>query len=82
MANVTVTGVLHGNTITLDAPVPALDGQRVHVALAPDDRDGVLGAGEQAHLWNEWVQLGSQGPIDDDGEPEFPRSRPASQRLA
>jgi hypothetical protein len=32
MANA-VTGTLHGTTITLDAPVPALDGHRVRVVV-------------------------------------------------
>lgn len=72
MADAAVTGVLHGNTITLDAPVPPLDGRRVRVILAPEDRDVVLGADEQARVWSEWAQRGPQGPIEDDGEPEFP----------
>jgi hypothetical protein len=32
MANPASTGVLHGNTITLDGPVPPLEGQRVRTA--------------------------------------------------
>ncbi|MEO8185698.1 MAG: hypothetical protein ABI895_43390 [Deltaproteobacteria bacterium] len=72
MADAAVTGVLHGNTITLDAPVPRLDGRRVRVILAPEDRDVLLGVDEQARLWTEWVQRGPQGPIEDEGEPEFP----------
>jgi hypothetical protein len=31
------TGTLHGTTITLDAPVPALDGHRVRVVVADDE---------------------------------------------
>jgi len=72
MADAAVTGVLHGNTITLDAPVPPLDGRRVRVILAPEERDIVLAQDEQTRLWSEWVQHGPQGPIEDDGDPEFP----------
>jgi hypothetical protein len=32
------TGSLHGTTITLDAPVPALDGHRVRVVVEDDER--------------------------------------------
>jgi hypothetical protein len=72
MAEATVTGVLHGNTITLDAPVPPLEGQRVRVLIALDDQDLTLVAEEQARLWDEWAQRNPQGPLEDDGEPEFP----------
>ena len=37
MADAALTGVLHGNTITLDSPVPPLDGRRVRVIIAPED---------------------------------------------
>jgi hypothetical protein len=33
-----------------------------------------LGAAEHALAWNTWVTHGPDGPIEDDGEPEFPRS--------
>lgn len=72
MADAAATGVLHGNTITLDAPVPPLDGQRVRVIIVPADEDLELAAAEQARLWDEWVQRGPQGPIEDETEPEFP----------
>jgi hypothetical protein len=72
MANAASTGTLHGNTITLDAPVPPLEGQRVRVLIAPADDDTALGAGEQAKAWAEWVASGVHGPIDDDDEDEFP----------
>jgi hypothetical protein len=72
MAEAALTGVLHGNTITLDAPVPPLEGQRVRVLIALDDQDLTLAAEEQARLWDEWAQSGPQGPLEDDGEPEFP----------
>jgi hypothetical protein len=72
MIDAAATGVLHGNTITLDAPVPPLDGRRVRVIIALEDQDLALTSDEQAHLWDEWVQGGVQGPIVDDVEPEFP----------
>jgi hypothetical protein len=72
MANAASTGVLHGNTITLDAPVPPLEGQRVRVLIALADDDIPLGPEQQAEAWLQWVTGGPQGPIDDDGEPEFP----------
>jgi hypothetical protein len=72
MADAAVTGVLHGKTITLDDPVPPLDGRRVRVFIAPEDREIALAADEQARLWDDWAREGPQGPIEDDGEPEFP----------
>jgi hypothetical protein len=56
------TGVIHGQTITLDAPLPALEGRRVRVAVEPDDapaNDTVT----LAAAWAHWVQGGPQGPI-------------------
>lgn len=49
-----------------------LDGRRVRVILALKDRDVMLESDEQARVWPEWVQGGPQGPIEYDGEPEFP----------
>ncbi len=72
MAYAAATGVLHGNTITLDAPVPPLDGQRVRITIALDDQDLALAVDDQARLWDEWARRGPQGPIEDDEEPEFP----------
>lgn len=72
MADAAVTGLLRGNTITLDAPVPPLDGRRVRVIIAPADEDVQLTAEEQAQWWDEWVKKGPQGPIEDEEEPEFP----------
>ena len=71
-ADAATTGVLHGNTITLDAPVPPLEGQRVKVIIVPFEEDRELSAEAHARAWDEWVQSGPQGPIEDDGEPEFP----------
>ncbi len=71
MADAAATGVLHGNTITLDAPVPPLEGRRVRVIIALEERDAALAPAEQSRLRDEWAQRGQQGPIEDDGEPEF-----------
>jgi hypothetical protein len=72
MANAAFTGVLHGNTITLDAPVPPLEGQRVRVLIASADDDVQLGPEQQAEAWHQWATNGPHGPIEDDGAPEFP----------
>ena len=72
MAEVATTGVLEGNTITLDGPVPPLDGRRVRVVIVADETNVELSADEQARLWADWAARGPQGPIDDEGEPEFP----------
>jgi hypothetical protein len=72
MADAAVTGLLQGKTITLDAPVPPLDGQRVHVIITPANETAELSREEEARLWEEWARKGPQGPIEDDDEPEFP----------
>ncbi|HEY3569988.1 MAG TPA: hypothetical protein VGP73_18785 [Thermoanaerobaculia bacterium] len=55
-------GLLHGNTITLEATVPPLEGQRVHVLIEPIE-ETTLSAQEQAELWRQWAERGPQGPI-------------------
>lgn len=72
MPSAAVTGILHGNTITLDGPVPPLDGQRVRIVIALLDEEVELTPGEQTKAWKEWITAGPKGPIEDDGEPEFP----------
>ncbi len=72
MADAAVTGVLQGNTITLDTPVPPLDGRRVRVIIEPADEEVELTREEQTRLWDAWVRQGPHGPIEDDGEPELP----------
>jgi hypothetical protein len=72
MADVATTGVLEGKTIRLDDSVPPLEGKRVRVVIAPEEDEPQLSADEQARLWHQWVEHGPQGPIEDDGEPEFP----------
>jgi hypothetical protein len=53
-------------------PVPALEGRRVRVIIAPEDIELSLPTDEQAGPWDEWVRQGPQGPIEDEGEQEFP----------
>jgi len=68
----TLTGRVHGSTIDLDAvPSAPFEGQRVRVVLELVDDDVRLGA-EHGLAWNAWVTHGPDGPIEDDGEPEFP----------
>ncbi|MGD0680159.1 MAG: hypothetical protein ABSC94_32655 [Polyangiaceae bacterium] len=67
MANA-ARGVLRGVTITLDAPVPPLDGQRVRLVIEPETEShvsGDLSPAERAALLREWATQGPQGPIDD-----------------
>jgi hypothetical protein len=66
-------GTIHGNTITLDAEVPPLEGRRVRVVIEPlDAAEVVLSPDQQAQLWQAWARSGPQGPIDEDEESEFP----------
>lgn len=68
-----LTGRLHGVTITLDAPVPPLEGKRVRVVVEPvEDADANLTDDQQIELFKKWVEEGPQGPIADEGEPSFP----------
>jgi hypothetical protein len=68
----TLTGRVHGSTIDLDAvPSAPFEGKRVRVVLELVDDDVRLGA-EHGMAWNAWVTHGPDGPIEDDGEPEFP----------
>lgn len=62
-----LTGTLNDGTITLDSPEELTgDGQRVRVLVEPlDSATGDLSREEHAQLWNEWVENGPQGPIDD-----------------
>ncbi len=75
MANA-ARGVLRGVTITLDAPVPPLEGLRVRLVIEPETEsheNGDLSPAEHAVLLREWATRGPQGPIDDDEDfPEPP----------
>lgn len=64
-------GTVHGNTITLDDTVPPLEGKRVLVLIEPLESED-LDKTTQARLWRAWAESGPQGPIEDDGEAEFP----------
>jgi hypothetical protein len=66
----TLTGLVQGQTIELDERVPELEGKRVRVLVeSAEDTDA---APDRATAWHEWVERGPQGPIEDDGNPEFP----------
>ena len=68
-----LTGRVHGTTIDLDvAPNPPLEGKRVRVVLELVDDDVRLTPEEQARAWSTWLRSGPDGPIPDDGDPEFP----------
>jgi hypothetical protein len=64
MANA-VTGVLHGTTITLDDPLPPLDGHRVRVVVELMSDEQGLSAVDNATLLREWAARGPQGPIEE-----------------
>jgi len=69
----TLTGRVHGSTIDLDAvPSAPFEGKRVRIVLELVDDEVLLGARENGLAWNAWVTQGPDGPIADDGEPEFP----------
>ena len=67
-----VTGIVHGTTITLDVPIPPLDGRRVRVVVEPvDASEVVLSDADQDRMWCEWIEHGPQGPIEaDDAWPD------------
>lgn len=68
-----LTGLLHGNTITLDGAVPPLEGRRVRVMIEPlEDKDAPFSRERQQELWQEWSERGPQGPIEDEDEPDLP----------
>jgi len=50
MAEAAVTGLLKGTTITLDAPVPPLDGQRVRVVISSADESSTLSRDDQVRF--------------------------------
>lgn len=64
-----LTGRVHGSVIELDAPVPDLEGQRVRVMVeAVDEPDKAA----LRRAWDAWLRKAGDGPLTDDGEPEFP----------
>lgn len=68
----TVTGVVRGNIIQLDAPVPVLEDRRVRVIIVPDGGELVAPADERARRWAGWIQRREQGPLDDEGDLDLP----------
>ena len=64
-----VVGQIHGKTIVLESPLPALEGRRVSLSIEVLDADNDDRVDE---LWRDWHEHGPQGPIDADDEPEFP----------
>ena len=63
----------HGSTIDLDVvPSAPFEGKRVRVVLELVDDDVRLAPAEQGLAWSAWVTHGPDGPIEDDGKPEFP----------
>ena len=70
--NQLVHGILRGRTIELDEALPPLDGKRVLVTIAAEESGPLLVAESARAMWDAWVKRGEQGPIDDEGEPEFP----------
>jgi hypothetical protein len=71
MANA-VTGTLKGTIITLDAPVPPLDGHRVRVVVEQADEEMFPSPEENAKHWAAWIAHGPQGPIEIEGDDHFP----------
>lgn len=64
-------GLVHGNTVVLDEAVPPLEGKRVRVVLEPVE-EPTLTREQNLEVWRQWLAHGPQGPIEDEGEPEFP----------
>lgn len=61
-----MTGVVHGNSVVLDAPVPPLEGRRVRVELEAIDGEATAPPEALRTAWQAWVVGGSQGPLDHD----------------
>jgi hypothetical protein len=56
--------------VVLAETVPPLEGKRVLVVLEPEEP--VLTREQNLDVWHQWLASGPQGPIEDEGEPEFP----------
>ena len=59
-------GVVHGQRVELEDRVPGLEGRRVRVRLEVVDEERKLSSAEQSELWQQWVESGPQGPIEED----------------
>lgn len=58
-------GRVHGNVITLDAPVPELEGQRVRLIVEAAD-EATVDAAALREAWDGWIARGPDAPIADD----------------
>ena len=70
--SVSTEGVVKGQEIRLQRPLPDFEGQRVRVVVEAlgDENTSVSGADNES-LWRAWVAGGPQGPIQED-EDAFP----------
>jgi hypothetical protein len=64
-------GLVQGRTVVFDEAIPPLDGKRVRVVLEPVDEPELTSVAN-TEAWRQWLASGPQGPIEDEGEPEFP----------
>jgi hypothetical protein len=66
-------GQVHGNMIELESALPELEGKRVRVVVEVVDETIQLRlSDEDRQWWQEWVDHGPQGPIEDDLDAEVP----------
>jgi len=68
---VPLRGRVHGKSIELDDALPQLEGQQVLVVVEPVI-ERLPPDVELRAAWDEWAARADPGPIDDEGEPEFP----------
>ena len=70
-------GRVHGKTIELDGDMPELEGARVHVVVEkvseqPREPIVIVIPESERDLWQEWIDHGPQGPLEDDLDTESP----------
>ena len=58
-------GTVHGRRVELEKPVPSLNGKRVWVRLELLEGERELSRVEQAELWQQWIESGPHGAIED-----------------
>ncbi len=62
--------------LTVEVPASVRSGPAKMILLVPEKEPSPyqieLSSKEQEKLWQEWVDHGPQGPIEDEGDPEFP----------
>jgi hypothetical protein len=61
----TLKGLVQGNTVLLDEPVPLLDGKRVIVVLEPVEERPALAREEGTEAWRLWIASSPGGPVRD-----------------